>query len=49
MSYFVGVLSEVGDISLLNCLQVFFLFKVRIRYIFESHKSLVQSEEFSYK
>ena len=45
MSYSVGVLSGVGDISLLICLQVFSLLKVRFRGISESHKSLIQKKK----
>ena len=39
MSYFVGILSGVGDIFLLSCPQVFFLLKVRFKNISKSHKS----------
>ena len=45
MSYFVGILSEVGNILLLGCPQVFSNFKG----ISELHKNLTQKEEFSYK
>ena len=38
MSYFVGILSGVGDIFLLSCFQVFFLLNVRFKGIFELHK-----------
>ena len=45
MSYFVGILSEVGNILLLGCPQVFSNFKD----ISELYKSLTQRGEFSYK
>ena len=41
MSYFVGILSGVGDIFLLSCPQVFILLNVRFKDISELHKSLV--------
>ena len=41
VSYFVGILSEVGDIFLLSCLQVIFLLNLRFMSIFKLHKSLV--------
>ena len=49
MSYFVGILSVVGDIFLLSCPQVFTLLNVRFKDISELHKSLVQREESSYR
>ena len=49
MLYFVGILSEVGDIFLSGCPQVFLLLNIRFKNIYESHKSLVQRGKFSYK
>ena len=49
MSYFVGILSGVGDIFLLSCPQVFTLLNVRFKDISELHKNLVQREESSYR
>ena len=53
MFYFVGILSEVRDIFLSGCLQVFFFFffglNIRFKNIFEPHKSLIQIEESFYK
>ena len=48
VSYFVGILSEVGDIFLLGCPQVFSLLNVRFRGISKLHKNLVQRGECSY-
>ena len=47
--YFVGILSGVRDIFLLDCPQIFFLINLRFRGISEPHKSLVQRGEFFYK
>ena len=49
MLYFVGNLSEVEYIFLPGNSQVFSLLKIRFKSIFESYKSLVQKDEFSYK
>ena len=49
MLYFVGNLSEVEYIFLPGSSQVFSLLKIRFKSIFESYKSLVQKDEFSYK
>ena len=50
MFYFVGILSEVRDIFLSGCLQVFFFgLNVRFKNIFEPHKSPIQIEESFYK
>ena len=49
MSYFVGILSEFGDIFLPDCPQVFSLLYVRFRGISEPHKSPAQRAESSYK
>ena len=50
ISYIVGILSEVEDIFLPNCPQVFFFpLKLKFRGMFESHKSSIQKEESSYK
>ena len=38
VSYFVGILSGVGDIFLPVCPKVFFLLNIRFRSIFELHK-----------
>ena len=45
MFYFIGILSGVGDIFLLDCLQVFFLLNVKFRGIFELYKSPVERGE----
>ena len=47
--YFVGILSEIGEIFLLGCSQVFSQLNVRFKGIFEPHKSLIQSGESSYQ
>ena len=49
MTYFVGILSGVGDIFLPDCPQVFSLLNVRFRGISEPHKSSARKEESSYK
>ena len=49
VSYFVGILSRVGDIFLSSCSQVFSLLNLRFRGIFELHKSPVQKEKSCYK
>ena len=49
VSYFVVIVSGVGNTFLLDCPQNFSLLKVRFRDISESHKSPVQKKEFSYK
>ena len=41
VSYFVGILSGVRNIFLLDCLQVFSLLDVRFRSIFKQRKNLV--------
>ena len=45
VSYFVGILSRVGDIFLSSCSQVFSLLNLRFRGIFELYKSPVQRRE----
>ena len=47
MSYFVEILSEVRDIYLPSCLQVFSLLNIRFKGISKLHKSSVQKKEFS--
>ena len=47
MSYFVGILSGIGNIFLSGYSQVFFLLNVGSRGIFKPHKSSVQRREFS--
>ena len=47
--YFVGILSEIGEIFLPGCSQVFSQLNVRFRGIFEPHKSPIQSGESSYQ
>ena len=49
MSYFVGILSGVGDIFLLSCPQVFTLLNVRFKDISELYKSPVQRKKSSYR
>ena len=49
MSYFVGILSGVGDIFLLSCPQVFTLLNVRFKDISELYKSPVQRKKASYR
>ena len=49
VSYFVGILSEVGNIFLQVVLKFFFLLSVRFKSISKSYKSLVQREKSSYK
>ena len=49
MSYFVCILSGVGDIFLPDCLQVFSSLNVRFKDIFEPQKSPVQRRESSYR
>ena len=49
MSYFVSILNRVGDIFLLSYPQGFSLLNLRYEGISESHKSLVQRGESSYK
>ena len=39
VSYFVGILSGAEDILLQSCPQVFSLLNVRLRSIYEQHKS----------
>ena len=39
MSYFVGILSEIGDIFLLNYPQFLSLLNIKFKGIYESHKS----------
>ena len=48
MSYFIGILNEVGDIFLLDYLQVFSLLNLRFKDISKSYKSPVQRGEFFY-
>ena len=45
VSYFVGILSRVGDIFLSSCSQVFSLLNLRFKGIFKLHKSPVQRRE----
>ena len=49
VSYFVVIVSGVGNTFLLDCPQNFSLLKVRFRDISESRKSPVQKKEFYYK
>ena len=49
MSYFVGILSGVGDVFLRDYLQVFSLLNLRFRGISESYKSPIQKEKSSYR
>ena len=49
ISYFVDILSAVGDVFLPSCPQVLFLLNVGFRGIFKPHKSLVQKGESSYR
>ena len=48
MSYFIGILNEVGDIFLLDYLQVFSLLNLRFKDISKSYKSPVQRGESFY-
>ena len=48
MSYFVDILSGVGDKFLPSCSQVFFLLNIRFRDIFKSHKSSIKKWEYIY-
>ena len=45
MYYFIGILNEVGDIFLLDYLQVFSLLNLRFKDISKSYKSSVQRGE----
>ena len=47
VSYFVGILSGVGDVFLSDCFQVFSLLNIRFKGISKLHKSSVQKREFS--
>ena len=49
VSYFVGILSGVRNIFLLNCPQVLSLLNVGFRGIFKPHKTQVQKGESCYK
>ena len=49
VSYFVGILSGVRNIFLLNCPQVLSLLNVGFRGIFKPHKTQVQRGESCYK
>ena len=52
VSYFVGIVSGVGDIFLQSYSQVFFFFfllNLKFRGISELHKNPIQIEESSYK
>ena len=48
MSYFVDILSGVGDKFLPSCSQIFFLLNIRFRDIFKSHKSSIKKWEYIY-
>ena len=48
MSYFVDILSGVGDKFLPSCPQVFFLLNIRFRDIFKSHKSSIKKWKYIY-
>ena len=49
VSYFVGILSGVGDVFLSDCFQVFSLLNIRFRGISKLYKSSVQRRKSSYR
>ena len=49
MSYFVGILSGVGDIFLSDCSQIFFLLNIKFRGIFKPFLNHIKVQLYVYQ